>query len=82
MNKKLGQKKLRVVFTVHSVQAHGLGGQGIAHCSKPWGSAPGRDTSGRTLAAEGRAKGRPTATSKGRTGRKVSLGASHECSGI
>lgn len=75
MNKKLGRKKLRVVFTGHSVQAHSLGGQGIAHCSKPWGSAPGRDTSGTTLAAEGRAKGRPTATSKGRTGRKVSLGA-------
>lgn len=44
-------------------------------CSKPQGPAPGRCTSSREMAAEGRAKDRPTATSKGRTGRKVSLDA-------
>lgn len=41
-------------------------------CSKPQGSAAGRDTSSGALTAEGRAKDRLTATSKGRTGRNVS----------
>lgn len=54
--------------------AHKPTASGTGHHT-PQGSAPGKDRSSGTRTAEGRAKGRLRAASKGRTARKVSLSA-------